>query len=60
MDEERGRHAEHERPDQAPGREGGLIELLRRVVAPRQPTVLVMERDGRLRRAGERAVGPGE
>lgn len=36
-------------------REGGLLDLLRRVVAPRQPSVLVMERDGRLRRAGGRA-----
>lgn len=35
-------------------RDGGLLDLLRRIVGPRQPEVLVMERDGQLRRA-ERA-----
>lgn len=32
-------------------REGGLLDLIRRVVAPRQPAVIVMEPDGRLRRS---------
>jgi hypothetical protein len=42
------RRAEGEGPE---GRAGGLLDLLRRIVAPRQPAVLVMEPDGRLRRA---------
>lgn len=46
--EERGKGRQHEE------REGGLLDLLRRVVGPRQPAVLVMEPDGRLRRARER------
>lgn len=31
------------------GRVDGLLELLRRLVAPRRPAVLVMEPDGQLR-----------
>ena len=46
-----GRRARGEEPG---GREGGLLDRLRRIVAPRQPAVLVMEPDGRLRRAARR------
>jgi hypothetical protein len=52
-----GRERRRDEPAGREGREGGLLELLRRVVAPRQPAVLVMDRDGRLRRAG---AEPGE
>jgi hypothetical protein len=44
---------QNERPGGGPGRgrgDGGLLELLRRVVAPRQPAVLVMDRDGQIRK----------
>lgn len=53
MHDERQGPRREEREGRA-GREGGLIDLLRRVVAPRQPSVLVMEPDGRLRRAAGR------
>jgi len=46
--------AETLRREAGPGRgerEGGLLDLLRRMVGSRQPEVLVMERDGQLRRA---------
>ncbi len=55
MREEHG--AETLRREAGPGRgerEGGLLDLLdllRRMVGSRQPAVLVMERDGQLRRA---------
>lgn len=52
MREEHG--AETLRREAGPGRdarEGGLLDLLRRMVGSRQPEVLVMERDGQLRRA---------
>lgn len=48
------RHQRRDEGEKRAEREGGLIDLLRRVVAPRQPAVLVMEPDGRLRRAGAR------
>ena len=35
-------------------RERGLLDLLRRMVGSRPPEVLVMERDGQLRRADGR------
>ena len=45
---------ERRRRDARPGEsgdegDGGLLDLLRRVVAPRQAVVLVMERDGQVR-----------
>jgi hypothetical protein len=42
---ETGRRGERE---ERAGREGGILDLLRRVVGQRQPTVLVMEPDGRM------------
>lgn len=41
----------HEHAQQQPDRDGGLLGLLRRIVAPRPPEVLVMDRDGQLRRS---------
>ncbi len=55
MGEERRR--QDERPVEARSRDegnGGLLDLLRRVVAPRQPAVLVMDRDGQIRRVDVR------
>ncbi len=54
-DERRRQRAEQEadRP-----RRGGLLGVLRRVIAPRAPEVLVMERDGRL--VSARAARPGD
>lgn len=52
-------HDEHETTrrnerEERAGREGGLLELLRRVVGQRQATVLVMEPNGTIRRSSER------
>ena len=41
----------HDQAQQPGDREGGLLGLLRRIVAPRPPEVLVMDRDGQLRRS---------
>jgi hypothetical protein len=47
------RRRQDERPTEGRGRDegqGGLLDLLRRVVGPRQPAVLVMDRDGQVRK----------
>jgi hypothetical protein len=59
MREEQGYEAGRQEPVQPNGgHNGGLLDLLRRIVAPRQPQVLVMERDGQLRPAQTDASPP--
>jgi hypothetical protein len=51
------RRRQDERPVEGHSRDeghGGFLDLLRRVVAPRQPAVLVMDRDGQIRRVDVR------
>jgi hypothetical protein len=46
------RRRQDERRREVPGRDerAGLLDLLRRMVAPRQSAVLVMDRDGQVRK----------
>lgn len=46
-DERQGRR--HDAGEEHEGRADGLFDLLRRLVTPRRPAVLVMEPDGQLR-----------
>lgn len=57
MDEERERSPRDEQLERA-GRESGLFSLLRRVVGPRPPLIIVMEPDGRICRSSQRPADP--